>query len=171
MPRQVIKINPYSEKSIDEAIKKLKFFKQEVQLKTVQLITKLAEIGIQTIDSNKYAEGDTNFVGEAYTQLEYGETSAKVTLVLHGEKVAFIEFGAGIHYNTPAGQSPNPFGQQLGFTIGSYGLGLGANDSWRYQDLAGNWKTSQGTKAQMPMAKADQAIRDAFEQTIEEVFK
>ena len=91
--------------------------------------------------------------------------------MLHGEKVAFIEFGAGIHYNTPAGQSPNPFGQQLGFTIGSYGLGLGANDSWRYQDLAGNWKTSQGTKAQMPMAKADQAIRDAFEQTIEEVFK
>lgn len=37
----------------------------------------------------------------------------------------FIEFGAGIHYNGSAGSSPHPKGNEFGYTIGSYGKGLG----------------------------------------------
>lgn len=170
MPK-LIKINPYSEKSVDNAIKQMKLFKAEVQLKTRQLVERLADAGFQIVSASGASEGDTNFVGDAYVQFEYADVSAKATLVLHGEGVAFIEFGAGVHFNAPAGQSTNPFGQQLGLTIGSYGLGLGANDSWVYFDSdEGKYKTSHGTKASMPMATADVAIRDSFERVAREVF-
>lgn len=172
MPRQVIKINPYSEKSIDEAIKQLKLLKQEISFKTIELINRLADIGIQTIESNKYSYGDSDFNDmRSYAWLEYDGNGARVTLVLSGKDVAFIEFGAGIHFNGSVGQSPNPFGSNLGYTIGSYGLGKGANDSWTYYDRElGRYKTSHGTKAAMPMAKADEEIKRQFVQIAKEVF-
>ena len=160
-----------SQKSIEEAIKKLEAYKKQLQFNTAIFVSKLAEIGLQTIDSNTEVEGDTNFNGQAYVQLERSSASAKATLVLHGEGVAFIEFGAGVHYNGSAGQSPNPFGAKLGYTIGSYGLGQGVNDSWVYYDENEfRYKTSQGTKAAMPMAKADEEIRREFIRTAKEVF-
>lgn len=170
MPK-VIKINPYSEKSVDKAIKQLKTFRAEVQLKSKQLIERLADIGFQIASTSGISEGDTEFNGEAYVLYEYADVSAKATLVLHGEGVAFIEFGAGVHFNAPPGQSTNPFGQQLGLTIGSYGHGLGARDAWTYYDEdERTYKLSYGTKASMPMATADEAIRESFERVVREVF-
>ena len=163
-----------STKSIDKAIKEIKAYKDEVRLKTVQLVRALASIGLTVVDSNKFAEGDTDASNtNAYVEVEERGTTAIAHLYLAGmgEDVAFIEFGAGVYYNGSAGSSPNPFGQKLGLTIGSYGKGHGKENSWYYRDANKIFRVSFGTKAAMPLAKADEAIRDQFFDVARAIFR
>lgn len=161
-----------STKSIDKAIKEIKAYKDEVRLKTVQLVRALASRGLTVVDSNTFAEGDSDASNtNAYVEVEERGTTAVAHLYLAGEDVAFIEFGAGVYYNGSAGSSPNPFGQKLGLTIGSYGKGHGKENSWYYRDANKILRVSFGTKAAMPLAKADEAIRDQFFDVARAIFR
>lgn len=158
------------QKAIDEVLK----YKEEMNLKTMELVSRLADIGLEVIDANKYSSGDSDFNDiRSYVWLDSdGSTKSRATLVLNGKDIAFIEFGAGVHFNGSAGGSPNPFGVQLGYTIGSYGQGQGANDYWVYYDESlGRFKTSHGTEAAQPLAKADEEIRNKFISEARKVFK
>lgn len=160
--------------SIENAIQQIRWYKEELRYKTSIFVQRLAEIGIIVIDSHKFTEGDsdTSFEGvTSYVRLEEGSTSSKAILYLDGKDVAFVEFGAGVHYNGSVGSSPNPNGQKFGFTIGSYGKGQGANDSWVYYDEeSGKFKTSHGTKAAMPMYYAHKYMCENFARVAKEVF-
>ena len=41
------------------------------------------------------------------------------------EMTPYGEFGSGVYHNGSVGTSPNPYGDDLGLTIGSYGKGHG----------------------------------------------
>lgn len=156
--------------SINQAIEELQKYRQELKFKLSTFVTRMAEIGLQTVEANKYSHGDSDFNDlRTYIWLDEFATSARATLVLAGKDVAFIEFGAGVHYNGAAGSSPNDYGVKLGMTIGSYGFGLGSNDSWHYQK-DGVWRTSHGTEAAMPMYHASEDIKDQFIAIAKEVF-
>lgn len=158
--------------SIDAAIKELQQYKQEIRLKTEQFVRALASRGIQTIDKNKVTQGDSDASNTStYVTVDVLGAKAIATLHFEGADVAFIEFGAGASYNGSAGQSPNPFGAKLGMTIGSYGFGQGKNYYWYYKDIDGQRKISFGTKAGMPVAKADEEIRNTFIQVAKAVFR
>ena len=67
----------------------------------------------------------------------------------------------------PVGSSPNPYGNDLGFTIGSYGKGYGKGQVWGYYADPEN-KTglvlTHGTPATMPMYNAAmEVMRKAVE--------
>lgn len=163
-----------STNSIKNAIAEIEEFKQELKFKVSVFVQRLAAEGLTVVNANKQNfQGDSDGSDlDAFVRMTYTDNSATATLVLSGKDVAFIEFGAGVHYNTPAGTSPNPLGQELGMTIGSYGQGKGANDSWVYYDEdRGKYKTSYGTKAAMPLYKADEAIRNKFLDIAKEVFE
>lgn len=159
--------------SINDAIHELNEYKDEIEYKTVLFIQKMADIGLNII-----SERIANIEGDSDTEdlnpfVEFTSTisgTEVATLVLHGKDVAFIEFGAGVHFNTAAGSSPSAFGQELGYTIGSYGLGHGKNDYWFYTDGNGDSIMSYGTKAALPLTEADKAIKDNFMQVAKEVF-
>lgn len=172
MSKKTIKLK-LSTDSINEAIKQVLEYKEWLHFKQSILTQKLAEIGLQVIENNKYSQGDSNFNDlKSYVWIDGGGTQSTATLVLSGKDVAFIEFGAGIHYNGAVGTSPSEHGQKLGYTIGSYGLGKGANDSWVYFDEeTGRFKTSHGTQAALPMTKADEEIRSRFIAVAKEVFE
>ena len=158
--------------SIDRAIKEIKEYRKWVQLKTVQFVKALASRGLTVIDSNKVTPGDSDASNtNAYVTVDILGTKAIAHLFFEGEDVAFIEFGAGASYNGVAGQSPNPFGAKLGYTIGSYGLGQGSGYYWYYKDVDGERKISLGTKAGMPVAKADEKIRNEFIDVAKAVFR
>ena len=91
------------------------------------------------------------------------------TIRLVGDDVAFVEFGAGIHFNGHPNSSPNPYGVKLGYTIGSYGLGQGLNEYWFYKD-GGEWKVSEGTEATMPLFHASEAIKQEYLDVARKVF-
>ena len=170
---KVIKMR-LSVKSIDDAIAKIDKYKQELRHKTSIFVQRLAEEGLVVVNDKRtsfYGDADGNDVRTYVVVSDFGN-KVTATLVMAGKDVAFIEFGAGIHYNTAAGTSPHPKGQELGMTIGSYGKGKGANDSWVYYDEErARFRTSHGTQAVMPLYSASESIKKKFYSIAKEVFK
>lgn len=162
-----------SEQSIMETIQQLQKYRDELKFKSAVFVQRLAEVGIKVIDANKYAEeGDSWHEANTYVWLQHYDDHEKAILVYAGRDVAFVEFGAGITYNGAAGSSPNKFGSDLGFTIGSYGKGHGKDESWMYYDEdRGRWIKSYGTKAARPMEQANDAMKAIFFETAIKVFE
>lgn len=157
-------------KSIEDAIQQIEEYKNSFRYKLSLFLEKLADVGIAVIDDNMVTEGDSSPEHYAYVRTNSFGDYAEATLILQGQDIAFIEFGAGVHFNESAGTSPNPKGAAMGYTIGSYGYGQGAKDSWWYTDDTGLKQKSYGTKASMPMYKADVEIMERFKDIAREVF-
>lgn len=97
--------------------------------------------------------------------------SGDITVVIaNGDDAAWCEFGAGIYHNGSVGQSPNPNGSELGFTIGSYGKGFGSRKAWGYKDESDNLVITHGTPATMPMYKATMSVLSRLVTIAREVF-
>lgn len=170
MSKKIIKCG-LSQKSIQNAIDQLKVYQTELNNKNELFIRRLAELGIPIIDQNiALAQGDSDKNHNTYIKINRFDDYAQVTLVCEGTDLNFIEFGAGIHYNTPAGTSPHPKGEEFGYTIGSYGQGKGKNESWVYVSDSGEWVRSYGTEATMPVYKASVEIMQNIRRIAKEVF-
>ena len=159
-----------STSSIEAAIRELNEIKEEIRFKNSIFVQKLAERGLAVIEAHKYSRGDSDFNDlQTYVWMENYGNKSKAVLVLAGKDVAFIEFGAGVHYNGTGGL--NPEASKFGFTIGSYGQGHGLEDKWVYYDEeASCFKTSHGTEAAMPMYLAKTDIERSFIAVASEVF-
>lgn len=172
MAKKVIKMR-LSTNSINDVVKQLRDYREELRLKSSIFVQRLAELGLKIVEQKKtmfQGDSDGNDLN-SYIWLDEDDSKVTATLVLTGRDVAFIEFGAGVHYNTATGTSPHPKGGELGLTIGSYGKGQGANDYWVYFDSEfGRFRVSHGTKAAMPMSSADEEIRNQFISVAREVF-
>lgn len=170
MSKKIIKCG-LSQKSIQDAINQLKSYQGELKSKNELFVRRLAELGIPVIDQNiAMAQGDSDKNHNTYIKINRFDDYVQAILICEGSGLLFIEFGAGIKYNTPAGTSPHPKGQELGYTIGSYGQGKGKNDSWTYYSESGEWVRSYGTEATMPVYKATVEIIQSIRKIAKEVF-
>ena len=107
-----IKIN-LSVSSIRNAQKELERYRQALKSKNVEFVQKLAEIGIPIVNENvDAAQGDSDKTHNTYIKINSFQDYAQATLVCEGSDILFIEFGAGVHYNTSPGTSPNPKGAE-----------------------------------------------------------
>lgn len=160
-----------SENSILQMRRELLEYQRSLRNKNELFVRRLAEIGIPVIDQNMAsARGDSDKDHYTYIKINsFGEHS-QATLVCEGKDLLFIEFGAGIHYNGNAGESPHPKGKEMGYTIGSYGKGNGEKDSWVYYSDDGRYVTSHGTEATMPVYKASVEIIKQIREIAKEVF-
>lgn len=156
--------------SIEEAIREIEEYKNSLTYKVAQFVERLASAGIPVIEENMYTEGDSSTEHNVYVKINSFGAYSEATLVLQGKDIAFIEFGAGVHYNGAVGTSPHPKGQEMQLTIGSYGKGHGAEEYWWYVDESGAPIYSRGTKASMPMYKAGVEMRQTFINIAKEVF-
>ena len=170
MANKTIKME-LSHKSIQDAIKQLRAYQKSLVSKNEEFVRRLTELGVPVIDQNiATAQGDSDKNHNTYIKVNSFGDFSQATLVCEGIDLLFIEFGAGIRYNTPAGTSPHPKGQELGYTIGSYGQGKGKNDSWTYIADSGEWVRSYGTEATMPVYKASVEIMQNIKKIAKEVF-
>lgn len=170
---------------IDKAVKALKQYKQTLMSRSEIFVRRLAEIGIPVIDARiTHAQGDSDPSHYSYIKvLSFGDYS-EATLVVEGRDLLFLEFGAGAHFNGAAGTSKRPKedysgdsydyhitgGEELGYTIGSYGKGQGKNDFWFYKADNGDIIMSHGTEAVMPLYHASIEIINHIEQIAREVY-
>ena len=172
MAKRVISFS-LSESSINNAIEELEKYKSDLIYKTSLLQEKIAK----AIEDNT----KRNFQNAVVDVLMNGSSrSAKVDITVEtrengtvviakGEDAVFVEFGAGVYYNGPVGQSPHQNGASLGFTIGSYGHGWGARDVWGfYKD--NELQLTHGTPATMPIYNAVKTVCGEIANIAREVF-
>ena len=171
MPTKIT-IDALSAESLEKAAQRVRKLQKTYVNRNREFVRQLTDVGIKVIYMNIWGLGDSEppEPNEPHVIMGNKDGVMTATLRLRGEDVMFVEFGAGVHYNTPAGQSPHPLGVELGYTIGSYGHGQGANDYWYYTDDDGYMHQSYGTEATMPMWKADQEIRQKFASIAKQVF-
>lgn len=164
-----IKIN-LSSKSVNDAIQKLKDYQASLSDKNEIFVRRLGELGIPIIETNIGASmGDSD--KEHYTHIvlhRYGDY-AEARLVLEGQDILFIEFGAGIHYNE---NSSVAHADKFGYGVGTYPGQTHANDpkGWWYIDDTGAPHHSYGTEATMPMLKASHEIIANIRKIAREVY-
>ena len=105
----------------------------------------------------------------------YWKDDGKIAVVVaNGEDAVWCEFGSGVYHNGSVGSSPNPYGSDLGFTIGSYGKGHGKQKVWGYYtdpDSKTGLVLTHGTPASMPMYNAAQEVLRKSVEIAREVFK
>ena len=167
MAKQTITLG-LSQKSVEKALKQLRQYKQWIRNKTTELVKALAEIGIPVIETNvadasytfdsKGVRSGSNTEHYTYVKLNNFGSYSQANLVVEGEEILFIEFGAGVYYNGEPGTSPHPKGQEFGFLIGSYGVGHGVQKVWGYYDETGALVMTHGVEATMPVLKAYEKI-------------
>lgn len=179
MPTKTIS-GDLSVKGIRSLIKKLTKYKDNLESKTQRFVQRLADEGIPAIEQNIVEAGFTydekgvmsgsNTAHSTYVQIQSLGSTVTADLIIEGDEILFIEFGAGVYYNGEAGASPHPKGEEFAFTIGSYGKGNGVKKIWGYYDDAGELILTHGTKATMPVYKASREIIDKYVAIAREVF-
>lgn len=165
----VFKLSP---QSIQNSIDELEKYKDTFLNKNEIFVQRLCEVGIPVVRENiSSSTGDSDKNYNTYIQVNSYQGYSEAKLIVEGRELLFIEFGAGIHYNGSAGSSPHPKGNEFGYTIGSYGKGLGKKDHWYYTADTGENIKSFGTKATMPVYKASQTMIQQIRKIAKEVFE
>ena len=164
-----------STKDINRAIREINKYKIELQSKTEECRKRIAEALKQEIESNfNSAVVDDTIRGgtrQADVVVKVDDRGTMTVIVAEGEDAVFCEFGAGVYHNGSVGSSPNPYGNELGLTIGSYGKGKGKQQAWGYYDENHELVITRGTPASMPMYHAIQTITLKSIEIAKEVFK
>lgn len=163
---------PLSVNGINRLIADLDAYENRLIRKAQQLVKELKNVGLieakRRIDNAAGEDIDKSYKPNYKLRLEGNRAIIEITLV--GEGIMFIEFGAGIHYNTPVGQSPHPRGEELGYKIGYYPKGSTELSLGKLHEWTHNGKKTHGTQATMPMLgivseakrQADECCRKVF---------
>lgn len=162
------------EQGIDAALREIKEYKQSF-LKKVDIYRKRIAEEIANSASLKFASATMEHTVRGETRkpdvrVSVDERGGISVVVADGEDAVWCEFGAGVYYNGSAGSSPNPYGKELGFTIGSYGKGYGKSKAWGYYDETGELVITRGTPASMPMYNSAKEITKKAIDIAREVF-
>lgn len=165
----IIEINPYDQKSINEAIKKVNQYKRWVNQKETQLLKKLSKYGATRV---KVYYSEAQYDGEFEISVDSTVTKTTATIYARGSEVAFIEFGAGVYYN---GAESYPLPRPDGIVgIGKYGKGRGKRKAWGYYAEEGNKDSlviTHGNPPAKALYKGMLDICDIALVTAKEVFK
>lgn len=165
MRKTVIKCG-LSSKEIDKVIKEIEKFKEDFRKKVDIYRNRIAD-EIKEIASLNFSNSMVDDVvsGGSSRRPDVKVSVSKrgdiLVVVADGEDAVWCEFGAGVYHNGSVGSSPNPYGSELGFTIGSYGKGYGKAQAWGYYtdpDTKTGLVITRGTPATMPMYNAVQEV-------------
>ena len=171
---KTIHIDVFDPASIDAAIREIREYSKWVESKAAELQERVATLianSAMTVYNNSIADDLMDESMVTGNVAVYIENDGNVTLVIaDGEDAIFMEFGAGVFYNGPVGSSPNPWGAEFGYTIGSYGKGNGAKQVWGFKDANGDLHLTHGVPASMPLYKAVQSVSRDIVQIAREVF-
>lgn len=173
MGTRVIEIS-LSGESIDSAIRQLDIYKKEVVWKLDKLRDAIAdEIAseVQMMFNNSIVSDVINgHARKANVSVSMDCRGNTIAIIASGEDAVWVEFGAGVFHNGSSGSAKHPSGNELGFTIGSYGKGMGNKQTWGYYE-DGNLVLTHGTPAIMPMYKSMSNICGQISSIARGIFK
>ena len=154
-----------SPSEIQRAIDEVKKFKMDFQKKVDTYRKRIAEeMAVQASANFGSAVMDDVINGsprKPNVDVTFSDDGKIAVVVANGEDAVWCEFGAGVYHNSSVGSSPHPKGNDLGFTIGSYGKGHGKQQAWGYYadpESKTGLVITRGTPASMPMYNAAQEV-------------
>lgn len=156
---------------VDKVVKQLERYKKRLQDKQKMLIQKLAELGVQVADSG-FARVSVDGKKDIQPgQVLWGKDDNTAYVVVTGETVLIVEFGAGITMGYG-----HPLAQDMGYGPGSWsddpalnGKGLWDRPGgWKYPGSKG--KRSLGNAPARAMYDASQRMRSEVSKVAREVF-
>ena len=151
--------------SITRAMRELREFQASLDEKRDKLLEELANIGVREA-SVRFTSAMYDGVNDAKVTLE--TTDDGYAIVAEGHAVAFIEFGAGVYYNS---SEPYPNPRPAGIVgIGEYGKGHGKRPAWGFENEDGDLVITRGNPAAMPMWHASEEMRMNIQKIAQEVF-
>lgn len=162
-------------KDFDKVIKALQEYKESLDNKAQLIVSKLADIGIKAVNVqvgsiSPFYKGEDLRTDKDLIMTENGWTAI---ISMSGSQALFIEFGAGVTFNTSKGSSLHPVGEELGYTIGSYNPSSPhATDpnGWWYMDQWGEWQHTYGTPTFAPMYNSSLVMLTEIQKVAKEVF-
>ena len=152
--------------NIDAGIREVEQYRDEFEKKCGTLREMIADHicykageGFGRATGNYIIRGSAPVVNDVMVSVTHDN---KLSIVIaDGPEAVFIEFGAGVYFNGPAGDSPHPWGIENGYGIGTYGQGKGVRNAWNIDAKT----VTRGTPAEMPMYRGlEEALRmmDSF---------
>lgn len=160
-----IKINPFDEKSIAEALKVVRQYKKDFAAKERLFIKRLAEIGV-SVASTGFDVAD--YDGEKDVQVSMTQRGTRAVVKAFGETVGFLEFGTGVRY-------PEWNGSGSDYTPpkhGTYGKGRGANPKgWYFTPGEGASQHTYGNPPAYAMLTARDEMVARITQIAREVWR
>lgn len=157
-----ISVDPFDQKSVNNALKELTKYKAWVLEKETELRKRLAAVGatVASIEFSRAIYSGTNDVS-----VRVDDTGSVAVIYAEGESVAFIEFGAGKKYGYG-----HPMNAEFGTGPGTYPEGKGNWDKdsgWYYA----HGQHTFGNPPAMAMVHARDKIVEQVTTIAREVFK
>lgn len=158
--------------SLQNAIDELKEYRDSINDKLQQFVAALLEDGITVANARLNSTIGDSVEGVIGFGINADGDIVTATISLEGSDALFIEFGAGIAYNTGA---QHPYAGELGYGVGTYPSKHPPNKAinpgyWYYREN-GELVKSIGTQASMPIYHAAETMRNIAIQKAIEIFR
>lgn len=161
--------------SLDRAIKEIREYRESFNDKLKAFFNALLEDGRNVAQSRLQSTlGDSVEGVITVEMLDAGSDTLTAVITLMGNDALFIEFGAGIAYNTGM---QHPYASEFGYGVGTYPSANPPNKAinpgyWYYRE-EGNEKVvrSIGTQASMPIYYASETMRNNAVKRAIEIFR
>ena len=121
----------------------------------------LAKIGVKSAKVN-FASAYLD-IGDEMPIVTYEPTPQGFKVVASGKDVLFIEFGAGVYYNSTEAHAERP-SNVLG--IGEFGDGRGKGQGWFFIGEDGEKHFTRGTPSSMSMYYAREDVRNRIKEVV-----
>ena len=179
MRKKNIKINLFDGgKSLQEAIRQIEQYRDELPRKCQQLCQRLAQEGVKVADVaiNSVPIGRTITLT---TDINPSKMGCRAMLKMTGRETRTedgrvfytalaIEFSAGVRYANTASPRASDFGMGTGtFPDAKHSWDM---EGWYYLGDDGNWHHSFGVQASHPLYSASMEMRQKIDSIVKEVF-
>lgn len=158
--------------SIEAGIKQLREYREDINDKLRQYVASLLNDGVEVARARLGSTVGDSTEGIIAFKIDNGGSIIKAYIELAGKDALFIEFGAGIAYNTGA---THPLAGEFGYGVGTYPSKHPPNKAinpgyWFYRE-DGELVRSIGTQASMPIYYAAETMRNNAIMRATEIFR
>lgn len=179
MARKTIKIDLFDGKSLQQAIKQIESYRDDLPRKCQEICRRLAEEGVRVADAaiNSVPIGKTITLT---TDINPSKMGCQAIMKMIGRETRTedgrvfytalaIEFSAGVRYANTASPRASDFGMGTGtFPNAKHSWQM---EGWYYLGDDGNWHHSYGVQASHPLYSASVAMRQKLENVVNDVFR
>lgn len=178
MARKTIKIDLFDGKSLQQAIKQIEAYRDDLPRKCQEICQRLTEEGVKVANSalsEGKEEGYTPSTKVSY-EIDANGKVIQAKIIASGPYILFLEFGSGIRYS----DTKNPKAAEMGYGPGTYPSNAPQQNppydnwesptGWYYYGDDGKVHHTYGVRAKMPMYRASVEIMKNVNKVVKEVF-